>query len=62
MLPIEVGVRQGVGYEKCSINPRFHKTGDRPETLDYAGLELAVEAAWAVLRSVTAIRRGPPTS
>lgn len=43
-------------------NPRFHKTGDRPETLDYAGLELAVEAAWAVLRSVTAIRRGPPTS
>ena len=33
-------------------NPRFHKPTDRPESIDYDGLECAVAAAWAVLTTV----------
>jgi hypothetical protein len=35
-------------------NPRFHKPSDRPETLDYARLAQAVEAAWAALVALSA--------
>jgi hypothetical protein len=33
-------------------NPRFHKPSDRPETIDFTGLERSVEAAWAVLAAL----------
>lgn len=35
-------------------NPRFHKPSDKPDTIDYAGLERATESAWAVLRQLAA--------
>lgn len=31
-------------------NPRFHKPGDRAETLDYGRLGKAVDAAWGVVQ------------
>jgi hypothetical protein len=33
-------------------NPRFHRVGDRPETIDLDGLAQAVEAAGAVLAAL----------